>query len=199
MGLSLYILLLAFFIALTSLFDISPQRADSVMISVKESFYKSSLIGENLDGGGNPAQIGQAGLLPEQQVKKLMGKSLGNLKIEERVNPDGRFQLAATLTQTLFENYLDAFATELSRIINNPDLSSVFETEIVIEAGYQQRQLLDMILQKFAENNYPMPKLSVGLTGKENGRDVTLKFIFEKNYNAFDNFDSSVPDETEAQ
>lgn len=180
------------------MFDISPQRADSVMLSVKESFYKSSLIAEDLDGGGNPAQVGQAGLLPEQQVKKLMGKSLGNLKIEERVNPDGRFQLAATLSQTLFENYLDAFAAELSRIINNPELSTVFETEIVIEAGYQQRALLDSILQKFAENDYPMPRLTVGLTGREDGEDVTLKFIFETNYNAFQNFDSSVPDEGDA-
>lgn len=196
MGLSLYILLLAFFIALTSLFDVSTQRSQSVMSSVKESFYQSSFIINDVKSGSE-SETGNIGLLPEKQVEKLMGKSLGDLKIERRHLDNGKFQLSATLSQVLFKNYADAFARELSNIINNPKISTDFDVEIIVDSGYSQKTLSEDIIQKFRANDFPLENLSMGLTGHDAGQDIELKFIFAQNYEVLDAFDSVPSDRNE--
>ena len=196
MGLSLYIILLAFFIMLTSLSDINQNRSKNVMQSVQQTFDPFVSLKTKQKPSDNERQKGRTkGLLPKAQLKEFFGQTIGDLRLKESSTHFGGSQMSVFIAPALLRNYLPAISEEVNRIIENPDLSSSFDLEVFIamkedsDQYLQKKTQLKNLVERFLNAGFPEKNLSVGLEilGAKNREqpldDIELRFVFSNAYN----------------
>lgn len=192
MGLSLFIILLGFFIALTSMSDIQANKSESVIQSVNNAFSSADFLADlnphdtpNEKEGLNRGQ----GVLPEEQIKNLFGKTLGDLgtqNLDIREN-DGDGVMQMSIGAAVFDNYAPQFAAKLSEILQNEDLSTDFEVELMLpfpaDTDFSDAGRYTSI---FAQAGFPMNRIVIGfdrLLESESKKDyVQLRFVYMVDY-----------------
>jgi hypothetical protein len=189
LGLSLYILMLTFFIALTAQYDVQKERINSVISSINKSFpadydlFSIKSFMTDTDLVRTPS-----GQIPREQVKLFLKQSFDDLSIQDKQMANGDFRLSASMTSAKFENYLSAFAQKLSEILSNNEIEEAFQLEIMLHKRSVDEELLSKLVNRLNEDEALSNHLSFTLSNKQTPKNIVLNFVFPKSSNAIDNF-----------
>lgn len=179
MALSLFLILLTFFIGLTSMSNFHPQKAEAVMEALKDTFNSADFIPDiTPDTPNDEGRNRHGGDLPEAQVKSLLGRTLGDLRIEAGDAETGRGVLSAMIPAAVFDNYLDALARQIGAIAAGGDLSTAFDVTI-LSGGALDADRIGRYAQAFAAAGFPADRLGFGLIpGAAADTPLELRFTF---------------------
>lgn len=179
MALSLFLILLTFFIGLSAMSNFHPQRTEAVMEALKDTFTSADFIPDiSPDTADKDGLNRHDGDLPEAQVKNLLGRTLGDLRIEANDNPQGQGVLSAMIPAAVFENYLDALARQITAITTAGDLSTSFDVTI-LSGGSVDAVRIGRYADSFAQAGFPMDRLGFGLiAGAAADAPLELRFTF---------------------
>jgi len=133
MGLSLFLIMLAFFIGLTAMSDLSPERSATVVAGVQEAFSSADFV-PNIAGIERPKDglSRETGDLPEQQLKAMLGRTLGDMRLEDNADGKGDAALTAYVPEAVFDNYVAPLAQKISEMVKQGALTTVFGVEIIL-------------------------------------------------------------------
>lgn len=186
MGLSLYMILLAFFIALTATSEIRQDRVTEVMKSLQASFpveYEFSFLGvmPSDDGAMGPKETG---FLPQEQLEKFLNESIGDLRITEYKSEYGAGHMRAIMKKAVLQNYATALALKLKEIMANPKLTTAFDIEIIVYQSNDNVAFLGEILAEFVSAEFPKENITVILSPTISQEDAIVNFVFDNDFNA---------------
>lgn len=185
MSLSLFIILLAFFIVMNGLSEFSKPKVDQAFGSLNMTF-STSIIDSSFDKTSSDdheeEDDGQGDAM--EMLQGTLRSILPNLSIVSEPSPNGGKMMAVRITKNQFENVSDALFPLFVRLLNHQDMKSEYGLEIT---SYVRESTSESAQRSFAVLNEYMADLEkAGLARDrlsaviENGNPAWLMLHFKK-------------------
>ena len=184
LGLSLFIILLAFFIVLNGLSQYSEQKVGRAIESLETAFSQSIITTPSEKSSMNESQGGDTG--QGDSIKELQGvlqSILPNLNMQSNPNPNGGSVMAIRMEKNQFERMSNNLIPLFARILNEKDSTfsyGVSFTSYVRDPASEQANQSFSVLNKYHERMVGLgvspSRLSMILT---RGNPAIIMFTFE--------------------